>query len=239
MYDIGFMYTRRCDLSCAFCMYESGPDVHDAIDLGLLASWLETVPRDRVNSFGVYGGEVGVDLAGFGACFDLVVDWEKPQFAITNGTWSMSVDRTLEFLEFCQEYNCFVVISGTPWHRRHQDRNILEILAQELPDSIRLKPKEENFHAMGRLEGKFKQPCTRKCMWWNKEIRIAVTPDSTILMQNCDGSYPVVGSIDEPFVIIDRRITEMRKTGFTPVCDLYEKSLEQEINTCSAFVSVR
>ena len=62
MYDLSFMYTTRCDLTCAFCMYNSGPETDDAIDLEKLRSWLATVDMNRIASFGAYGGEVGVAL---------------------------------------------------------------------------------------------------------------------------------------------------------------------------------
>ena len=218
MFDLSFMYTKRCDLTCPFCMYSSSPDVNDALDLKALKDWLGTVDYDQIASFGVYGGEVGVDLKGFGACLDLVNHFDKPQFLITNGTWSTDWDRTVEFLRFASAYRCHVVISGTPWHRRHQNRGLLLIIKAEQPDAFTLKPKEENFHAMGKLEGKMKFSCSYKCMSWKKASRIAVQPDGTIIFQNCDGIYPVVGTLDDPFPMIAARVLEMRADGFGEIC---------------------
>ena len=227
MYDLSFMYTKKCDLTCAFCMYSSSPKVGDAMDLAALWGWLETVDFDRVASFGAYGGEVGIALDGFGACFDLVAHIDRPHFVITNGTWSVDTDRTTEFLEFCAKYRCHIVVSGTPWHRRHQNRKVLEALAEEQPEAFRLKPVEENFHAMGKLEGKMKFSCSTKCMSWDRALRIAVQPDGTIIFQNCDGVYPVVGHLGEPFSVIDERVMNMRTDGFSPVCSHYEASPTQ------------
>ena len=178
---------------------------------------------DHIASFGLYGGEVGVALTGFGACMDLATSFaEKPRFVITNGSWSTDLARATEFIEFVSKHRCHVVVSGTPEHRKHQDRNVLESWKEEQPDSITLKPKEENFHAMGRLEGKMRFSCSRKCMWWKKASRIAVQPDGTIIFQNCDGVYPVVGSLSEPFEVIKKRVSLMKARGFDRLCPHYE-----------------
>lgn len=224
-YDLSFMYSKRCDLSCPFCMYSSSPETEGSIDLLALSRWLETVDYDRIASFGVYGGEVGMDtlsLTGFGSCFDLVSHIKRPKFVITNGTWSTDYDRTMAFLEFCREYDCHCVVSGTPWHRRHQNRDMLKRLSEEFHGCMTLKPKEENFHAMGKLEGKMKFTCSKKCMSWPGALRIAVQPDGDILFQNCDGIYPVVGNINQPFPMIDAQVQIMRKVGFSSVCPHYD-----------------
>src|ERR1035441_6533709 len=140
-YDLSFMYTKRCDIECPFCMYNSGPDVHDSMDLIALERWLSTVNPNLIARFGVYGGEPGVDLRGFGACIEMAdrIIGKRPHFVITNGTWSTDSDRLGIFLRWCLEHELFIVVSGTPFHRRHQNRTVLESLAQGAPDWIRLK----------------------------------------------------------------------------------------------------
>jgi hypothetical protein len=184
--------------------------------------WLTSVDMSRIASFGVYGGEVSVAYDGFGACLDLVNHLKKPQFVLTNGSWSTSFDKTMEFLSFCNRYRLFVVVSGTPEHRRYQNREVLESLAAAQPSTFRLKPIEENFHAMGRLAGVIPFSCSRKCAWWGRALRIAVQPDGTIIFQNCDGIYPVVGNIYESFADIDARIIDARKDGFGKLCKYWE-----------------
>jgi len=200
-------------------MYSSGPDVAENLDIKQLAVWLGTVEMDRIAIFGVYGGEPSIDLDGFGWCMDLVVHLDKPHFVITNGSWSLSRSGTAEFLTWCAKYCMHIVVSGTPEHREYQDREILEGLAAQYPDVFRLKPEQENFHPMGRLAGKMPFSCSRKCMTWNRALRIAVQPDGTIIFQNCDGEYPVVGSIREPFSVLDERVQAARRDGFDEVCN--------------------
>lgn len=218
MYDLSFMYTKRCDLRCSFCMYNSGPEVTENIDLEKLREWLDTVYFGLIASFGVYGGEVSVALGGYRSIMDMVSERAtRPHFCITNGAWSTSIEKTREFLNFCGDYRMFIVISGTPEHRKFQNREVIEMLKAEQPDAIRLKPPEENFHAMGRLIN-LKRPCTQKCLSWNKALRIAVQPDGSIIFQNCDGNYPKVGNIAEPFAMLHERITRLRQQGFMEVC---------------------
>ena len=218
MYDLSFIYTKQCDLACSFCMYRSGPSVRDGINLTQLEMWLTSVDMSRIASFGVYGGEVSVAYEGFGACLDLVSYLGKPQFVLTNGSWSRDFGKTTEFLKFCNKYRLFVVVSGTAEHRRYQNREVLESLAEAQPNAFRLKPLEENFHAMGRLEGAIPFSCSGKCIWWNRALRIAVQPDGAVIFQNCDGVYPIVGHIYETFAEIDARITSARRDGFGSLC---------------------
>jgi hypothetical protein len=218
MYDLSFMYTKRCDLRCSFCMYNSGPEVTENLDLEKLRAWLATVDMSKIASFGVYGGEVSVAIDGYRAIMEMLSCFPpRPHFCITNGAWSTSLERTREFLRFCSDYRMFVVISGTPEHRKFQNREVIEMLKAEQPDAIRLKPLEENFHAMGRLID-LNKPCTQKCFSWNRALRIAVQPNGTIIYQNCDGVYPIVGTIDEPFDALHARITNLRAAGFMQVC---------------------
>jgi len=218
MYDLSFMYTKRCNLSCSFCMYSSGPEVKGNLDLEKLRKWLDTISFELIASFGVYGGEVSIALEGYRAIMDMISKRAtRPHFCITNGAWSTSVEETEKFLKFCSDYRMFIVISGTPEHRKYQNRAVLERLKKEQPDAIRLKPLEENFHAMGRLIN-LNKPCTQKCFSWSRALRIAVQPSGEIYFQNCDGNYPVVGTIDEPFGVLHERIVLLRQQGFMKVC---------------------
>jgi hypothetical protein len=229
MYDLSFMYSKRCNLSCSFCMYNSSPTVDDAMDLVALRSWLETVDMNQIASFGIYGGEPSINLNEYARIMDMLAHLDKPHFIITNGSWSRDYDCTMRFLEFCAQYRMHIVVSGTPEHRAHQDRTVLEWLAKQEPGAFRLKPEEENFHPMGRLVGKMPFSCSRKCMSWNRALRVAVQPDGSIIFQNCDGVYPVVGNIREPFRSTDERVQQMRINGFAPACCHYERSLPERI----------
>jgi hypothetical protein len=178
---------------------------------------------DGAESFGVYGGEPGVDLKGFGSCLVLAERCvaERPRFVITNGSWSADPVRTWDFMEWCGQHRLFVVVSGTPHHRKTQDRDVLEDLLLRNPNAMRLKPEEENYHAMGRLEGKLAFSCSTKCMSWDRALRLAVQPDGTIIFQNCDGVYPIVGTIREDFQVINARVQKLRADGFASVCSHY------------------
>jgi hypothetical protein len=233
MYDLSFIYSKRCDLRCPFCMYSSGPEVTGTLDLVKLERWLETVDMSRIASFGFYGGEVSIELPGNSRILRMLPP-EKPRFVITNGSWSMGEYQTEKFLEWCAEHHMFIVVSGTPEHRKHQNRKVLEALKEEQPDAIRLKPLEEEFHPMGRLEGAFPVACTNKCMSWKRALRVAVQPDGTIIFQNCDGVYPTVGTIAQDFKTLDQRVQAMRGYGFGTVCSHYTWGSSDQIERVSA-----
>lgn len=224
-YDLSFIYTKRCNLQCSFCMYDSGPDNTQTLDIEQLAQWLGTVDMSRIASFGVCGGEPSIAMAGFGACLDLVQHLEKPHFVITNGTWSLHDQDTVDFLSWCVKYHMHIIVIGTLEHRKYQDREVLEGLAKQWPAAFHLKPEAENYHAMGRLAGKMPIQCNRKCMSWNRALRIAVQPDGSIIYQNCEGVYPVIGNIREPFRKLDTRVQQLRKDGFSRVCSHYDAAM--------------
>ncbi|GAF76804.1 unnamed protein product, partial [marine sediment metagenome] len=41
--------------------------------------------------------------------------------------------------------------------------------------------------------------CTRRCLRDKKPKRFAVMPNGNIIFQTCDGVYPIVGNIENPF----------------------------------------
>jgi hypothetical protein len=206
-------------------MYNSGPDVDDEIDLKLLHKFIETIDLSRIGSWGIYGGEPSIAMDGFGLILSLLPEGTPriPRFVITNGAWSTDPDETDAFLTWCARNKLFIVVSGTPEHRLFQERWVLVKLRDYCPEGIRLKPEEEQFHPMGRLAGAFPVSCNTKCMWWDKPLRIAVQPDGSIIFQNCNGVYPVVGNIREDFATLHRNVQKLRKWGFQQVCPHYPK----------------
>jgi hypothetical protein len=210
-------------------MYNSGPDVDDCLDLDILRKWLDTVYMNRIASFGIYGGEPSIALDEYQKILNMVKVYNKPQFVITNGSWSTSEEKTKEFYEFCRDNKLHVVVSGTPEHRKFQNRKMLEMMKEFWPDAIRLKPEDENYHPMGRLAGKFPVSCGRKCMTWNRALRITIQPDGSIIFMNCQGVYPVVGNIKEDFSKTDIRIKYLRAYGFDSVCPHYNSQVESVV----------
>jgi hypothetical protein len=208
-------------------MYKSGPTVNNKIDLEALNKWLLTIDPKLIASFGLYGGEPSIDMMHFGQCLVMAKKMigNRPGFVITNGTWSKNSDETERFLEWSKQHSLYITVSGTAEHRRYQNRQVLEELNEKYSDWIKLKPLEENFHAMGRLEGVMPFSCTTKCMSWNRALRIAVKPSGDIIFQNCNGIYPIVGNIQEPFDVIDKRIKRMRSLGFKEVCPYYKENI--------------
>jgi hypothetical protein len=58
--------------------------------------------------------------------------------------------------------------------------------------------------------------CTKKCLTHPQPIRLAMFPGGEIIMQNCDGVYPVIGSYEDNFNDIYARAYATRKQGCTP-----------------------
>lgn len=97
---------------------------------------------------------------------------------------------------------------------------------------LHLKEADKNLLPMGNLLGKASVKCTVRCT--NERsfpLRIAVEPSGNIIFQSCDGVYPSIGSISDPFPMIDARIGKYLKEGFKEVCPYYEEACHNKSTT--------
>ena len=220
-FDVSFMVTRQCDLECPFCMYDSSPRIHDRLDPSLARSFIASLALERINSFGFYGGEPAVALKEFGEVA-LMLPKGAPRFVITNGAWSKGKAKTEEFLGWALLHQMHVYVSSTAYHQRFQDRERLEELAEE-HDWVTLKPGERkgDFIPMGKL-AHLKVNCTQMCVKHERPTRLAVQPDGSVLFQNCDGRYPIVGQAEEGFRVLRERVETMYEKGFMSVCPFFK-----------------
>ncbi|RJR07912.1 hypothetical protein C4588_06085 [Candidatus Parcubacteria bacterium] len=200
--DFSFIPSLQCNLSCPFCMYDCSLEKIDELDFEKTKSFLKTVDWGMINSCGFYGGEVSINLELYQKFIDLVPD-AIPKFTISNGAWSREPEMFSRFLNFLNRNELFLVVSGTEFHKRHQNLEVLKILKDECSDGIRLKDGDE-IHPMGRARLD-KWSCSNKCQTHTNPIRLGLFPDGNILFQNCDGSYPIIQTYNQPFEgIIDR-----------------------------------
>ncbi len=219
-YDLSFMYSKHCDLACPFCMYNSSPNVDDAVDLDELLQFITTIDFSMINSFGFYGGEPSLFIEENSKIMDLLPQ-SIPKFVITNGTWSHRVRKTTDFLLWCGKYHLKVFISQTPYHRGFQNERIIQKVARNY-DFINLKEPDTKMIPMGRLRKPIIK-CTSQCSWDTRPTRIAVQPDGSIIFQTCDGSYPVVGHIREGFDRVRYRVVQEVEWKFPELCRHVER----------------
>lgn len=231
LYDLSFMYSKHCDLSCSFCMYSSGPQVHDKLDLNRFHGWMKGVRWDRINAIGIYGGEPSLFLPENADILEHC-NSRVPKFIITNGTWSKNLIDTTNFMIWCQKHYVQCFVSGTDQHVPFQDREVLENLARDYPKTIQLKKPDTSILPMGNLLGAPVR-CTVKCMTskYIAPARIAIQPDGSIIFQTCNGVYPVIGSMDDSFDEIDRKVSRYLNEGFSEVCPHYEDACRRKIST--------
>jgi len=204
--DLSIIPSLRCNLRCSFCMYESSRNNTRELDVEKLDAFLSTVDFSIVTNVGFYGGEPSLSPFFYSVYLGLVPTRIK-KFIITNGTWSLNPTKTFYFLLFCHRYKLKVFVSSMKNHKRHQDRRLLKRLASY--GSIVLKEPDE-IHPMGRAR-KDNWSCTKKCLWHEQPMRMAIFPTGDILFQNCDGVYPVIGDIHLPFHEILKRAISIRQ----------------------------
>jgi len=204
--DLSIMPSLKCDLTCPFCMYYCSPKNNLTLNIEKLKAFLKTVDWKKVTNVGFYGGEPAIKTALYQQFINLIPK-TIPRFTITNGTWSTSPRRTKNFLNFCSRNRLVVFVSGTHYHQKFQDRNVLQKRAGQ--GRVRLKDEDE-LHPMGRLQ-KECWTCTHKCLWHQQPIRLAVFPTGHIIFQNCDGVYPVVGDCSNIFTEVFRKAVAIRE----------------------------
>ena len=209
--DFSIMPTLECNLECSFCMYDCSSDTKLQIDFVKLEKFLPTIPEKAVNSWGLYGGEPSINIPLYERVLDLLPK-EVPKFVITNGTWTKPFDD--QFSRFVSKYNLHCYISSTPEHLIFQDTYVLKVLESFDEYTIKHDDTKERMLPMGRNRTE-KWDCTTKCLWNKKPLRFAVRPSGDIIFQSCDGIYPVVGNIDNPFNLSEylKQVSKCPKEG--------------------------
>lgn len=217
--DLSFMASLECDLNCAHCMYNSSSRTKQRLDYEKVKAWCAGIDWSQVHACGFYGGEPSILLDWYARFVELVPDG-VPKFVITGGAWSKDATRTAEFVAFTQRYAMRVTVSGTRWHTPFQNRLVLESLASAY--GFVLKGGEEGrLISMGRAKLWLGNTCTYACLRWNKPWRLALHPENGIIFQSCDGEYPKLQALDEPFsavlpnirALLGNRMNNYRSAG--------------------------
>ena len=190
--SFSFIPSLRCNNRCSFCMYRASPGSTITLDYKATAEWMKTVEWDKVVGWGLYGGEPFIDMELYQKFYELLPKGTHC-FVITNGTWSRTDEDTKTFLKWCAN-KFHIIVSGTQEHQRHQSVNFIRALAKEYNEALTYKEGEEEMHPMGRL-AKPDWTCTKRCIWHEQPIRLGIFPTGDIILQNCDGVYPVFGTI--------------------------------------------
>lgn len=194
--DFSIMPTLECNLKCSFCMYDCSADSRLRIDLGKLWEFLRSIPTGLINSFGLYGGEPSINIPLYKRIIAML-PLDASLFIITNGVWSKPCD--IHFIEFVLDFNLKCFISSTPEHRMFQDTYILKSILRNYDNFIiKDDDTQKRMLPMGRNKSSV-WDCAKRCLTSNKPRRFAVMPNGDIIFQLCDGVYPVVGNIDNPF----------------------------------------
>ncbi len=194
-FDMAFVPSLKCNLRCSFCMYNASPDNSAVLDYEAVQAWLQKITWPLIGSWGFYGGEPSADLPLYGKFMDLIPT-DIPKYLITNGSWSMNPYAMNEWHKFLNGRldkgdRFSIVISGTPEHKLFQNENIIESWGKY--EGVKAKG-DDDIHPMGRAY-RADWACTCKCIWHGEPIRLAVFVTGDIILQNCDGAYPVIGDI--------------------------------------------
>lgn len=212
-----FIPSLRCNEECTFCMYKAGPKNNIQLDFNLAKYFVKTVDWEKICGWGFYGGEPFIEMDLYQQFYKLIPE-NIPKFIITNGLWSKSKNDTDKFLYWCANNKFRVVISScTKEHRNHQDLKIIKKLSHL--EGIHVKFKEEELHPMGRnFYGTV--CCTEKCIWHKQPIRIGLFPTGHVLLQNCNGVYPIISHIKEGFITAFNNAVRVRQNGISECAKL-------------------
>lgn len=200
-------------------MYCAGPDMDIQLNLDDAKHFVDTVDWDKICGWGFYGGEPSIDIELYQQFYELLPLPNKvsdfvPKFIITNGSWSKSEYDTGRFLRWCRDKFDIYISSGTDEHRAQQDPDVIRTLSQH--EGIHVRYEDEELIPMGRnfkSSMKFQSPCTEKCLWHKQPVRLGLFPTGDVVLQNCDGAYPVVSHIKEGFTVAFDRAVQIREKG--------------------------
>ena len=206
--DFSFIPSLRCNINCSFCMYDCGPQNSTILNIKHARRFLRTVDWKRIASWGFYGGEVSIEISLYQKFIDLMPSG-IPIFTITNGSWTSKPKVMSEFLQFAAENSLSIIVSGTNEHKQFQDERRIKWF-DGVP-GIHFKG-DDDIHPMGR-SAKTNWTCNHKCLTHPQPIRLAMFPGGHIILQNCDGVYPIIGNYLDDFNEIFVRAVKIRKEG--------------------------
>lgn len=206
--SVSFIPSLKCNNKCTFCMYQAGPDVDVQLNLDDAARFVETVDWNKICGWGFYGGEPSINMELYQQFIDLIPK-DVLKFIITNGSWSMDIDKLHTFLKWCSG-QFKIYISRTKEHQKCQCPPVIDKLSPLR--GIVVKEEDEEMHPMGR-NFKGGVNCTEKCMKHEQPVRLGLFPTGDVLLQNCDGAYPVVSHISEGFTVAFDNAVRVRKSG--------------------------
>lgn len=195
--DLSIMPSLYCNLNCPFCMYEAGPANHRALDINSLSRFLGTVDYNMINAVGFFGGEISCRMKQYEEYIKLIPK-KVTKFTITNGSWSTGSETLIrEFIGFVKRHKIITFISRNPHQKKFQNQNLIfELLVRE-PEYFFLKHGDAIL-PMGRAKG-MKHECIKSCREYKVPMRLTIKPSGRILFGNCDGVYPEVGFLGQPF----------------------------------------
>jgi len=212
-FDLSIIPSYECNLQCWFCMYECSSTNLKTLNYELTKQFIGTIDWSKIASFGFYGGEVSINIPMYQKFIDLIPK-NIPKFIITNGAWSTDTIKTLDMISFIGKNELRTKVSNTAEHRRYQDITVLDDLERMSNGKIYVKKNDDTkgkLLSMGRLSH-IPVECTKKCEDLSipmngseKVCRMGLEPNGDIILQSCDGRYPVVGSYRMTFEQIVER----------------------------------
>jgi len=204
-----FIPSLRCNNRCSFCMYKASPENNTQLNLEDARIFVKTVDWNKVIGWGLYGGEPSIEMDLYDKFYQLLPE-DVPKFIITNGSWSKSEYDTDKFLRWCANKFRIVISSCTDEHRNHQNIDILKELSGR--KDVYVKFDDEELHPMGgNFHGKVN--CSEKCLWHQQPIRFGLFPTGDVILQNCDGAYPIIGRIEDGFDSVFANAVDLRCMG--------------------------
>jgi len=211
MIDCSFIPSYKCNLKCWFCMYNCDLDKKETLSIKKVKHFISKINFSKINQFGFYGGEISINLNLYQKFINLVPD-DIPKFTITNGSWSTNSDNTEKFVKFVKNNKITTKISCTPEHKKHQNQEILQEVCKKYKN-IKIKDNDDTkskLLPMGRLSNR-PFSCNFKCLKipQGQPFRIALEPDGSIIFQNCDGVYPVIGNCTNSLEEIEENIYKL------------------------------
>jgi hypothetical protein len=200
--DFSIIPSLRCNLRCPFCMYDCSPDNNTELNYVKTEEFISTIDWGKISSWGFYGGEPSIDTPNYDRFMNLIPK-DISKFIITNGSWSSSAHAHLDWWEFVNKRvsehgdKLRIVISGTPEHKRFQRGSLIESIGKW--EGITLK-EDDDIHPMGRAK-RDNWTCSKKCLTHPQPIRLGIFPTGDIILQNCDGVYPVISNYESSFEV--------------------------------------
>ncbi len=92
-YNVTFIYTFKCNIQCAHCLYECGPQREEKLSVDAVKNSLKSLKKLEINNFTLTGGEPFLYIEEIEEILSFANSLDLKCLIGTNGFWGKTYEE--------------------------------------------------------------------------------------------------------------------------------------------------